>query len=77
VHYTYQAGYDPRGMASLFQDLLQERTRRPTRVEQFFASHPLTEQRIQTVQAEASQLPRKASLTHDTRNYQSFRSEFR
>ena len=77
VHYTYQAGYDPRGMVSLFQDLLQERSRRPTKVEQFFASHPLTEQRIQTVQAEASQLPRKASLTHDTRNYQSFRSDFR
>jgi predicted Zn-dependent protease len=77
VRYTYQAGYDPRGMVSLFQDLLQERSRRPTKVEQFFASHPLTEQRIQTVQAEASQLPRKASLTHDTRNYQNFRSDFR
>jgi predicted Zn-dependent protease len=77
VHYTYQAGYDPRGMVTLFQDLLQERSRRPTRVEQFFASHPLTEQRIGIVQAEASQLPRRASLTHDTRNYQQFRSEFR
>jgi predicted Zn-dependent protease len=77
VHYAYQAGYDPRGMVTLFQDLLQERSRRPTRVEQFFANHPLTEDRIRTVQAEASQLPRKASLTHDTRNYQNFRSDFR
>lgn len=77
VHYTYQAGYDPKGMVSLFDDLLQERARRPSQVEQFFASHPLTEDRIRTVQAEASQLPRKASLTHDTRNYQNFRSDFR
>ena len=37
----------------------------------------LTEERIRIVQATASPLPRKASLTNDTRNYQQFRSQFR
>lgn len=77
VRYTHQAGYDPRGMVNFFGEMLEMRSRRPTRVEQFFASHPLTEERIRTVEAEASRLPRKASLTHDTRNYQNFRSDFR
>ena len=53
------------------------RQRKPTKVEQFFSSHPLTEERIRIVQAAASQLPRKASLTNDTKNYQQFRSRFR
>lgn len=43
----------------------------------FFASHPMTEERIRIVESEAAGLARKASLTHDTRNYQSFRSQFR
>jgi beta-barrel assembly-enhancing protease len=77
VQYTYRAGYDPRGMVNFFEELLAMRSRRPTRVEQFFASHPLTEQRIDTVRATAAQLPRRSSLTHDTRNYQNFRSDFR
>jgi predicted Zn-dependent protease len=77
VRYAYQAGYDPRGVAAFFDKLLNLRARRPSKVEQFFASHPLTEERIRIVENEAAGLPRKASLTHDTRNYQSFRSQFR
>ena len=77
VQYTYRAGYDPRGMVNFFEELLAMRSRRPTQVEQFFASHPLTEQRIATVRSAAAQLPRNGSLTHDTRNYQNFRSDFR
>src|SRR5215207_7176846 len=30
VRYTYQAGYNPNGMVSFFQELLQMRSRRPT-----------------------------------------------
>ena len=41
------------------------------------ASHPQTNERISIVQSEISRLPRNASLTRDTRNYQQFRSRFR
>jgi predicted Zn-dependent protease len=57
--------------------MLDMRQRRPSKVEQFFSSHPLTEDRIRTIQAEAAQLPRRSSLTTDTNNFQSFRSQFR
>lgn len=77
VGYTYRAGYDPEGMEDFFHKLAGLRQRRPTKVEQFFSTHPLTEQRINTVDAEIARLPRSRSLTSDTRNYQQFRSRFR
>jgi len=72
VDYTYKAGYNPRGSADFFQQLLQTRQRRPNKVEQFFSSHPLTEQRIDRVEAAASRYPNRG--THDTRDFQRFRS---
>ena len=77
VNYTYRAGYDPRGMLEFFNKMGSLRQRQPSKVEQFFASHPQTNERISIVQSEISRLPRKASLTRDTRNYQQFRSRFR
>lgn len=77
VRYTYAAGYDPQGMVGFYGEMLDMRQRRPSKVEQFFSSHPLTEDRIRVIQAEASNLPRRASLTNDTNNFQRFRSQFR
>ena len=77
VAYMYQAGYDPRGASSFMKDLLALRRSRPNAVTQFFASHPLTEDRIRNIDAAIAKLPRKASLTHDTPNYQRFRSGLR
>jgi predicted Zn-dependent protease len=77
VRYTYAAGYDPEGMVGFYGEMLDMRKRRPSKVEQFFSSHPLTEDRIQNIRAEASRLPRRSSLTNDTNNFQRFRSQFR
>lgn len=77
VHYTYGAGYDPQGMIGFYGEMMDMRQRRPSKVEQFFSSHPLTEDRIRVIQAEAAQLPRRSSLTTDTNNFQNFRSQFR
>jgi beta-barrel assembly-enhancing protease len=72
VGYASQAGYNPRGSVAFFQQLLQVRQRRPTRVEQFFSTHPLTEQRIDRVEAAAARYPNRG--VHDTREFQKFRS---
>ena len=77
VAYMYQAGYDPRGASSFMKELLGLRRSRPNAVSQFFSSHPLTEDRIRNIDAAIAKLPRKASLTHDTPNYQRFRSQLR
>ena len=77
VNYTYRAGYDPRGMLEFFNKMGSLAKRQPSKVEAFFASHPQTSERINIVNSEISRLPRNASLTRDTRNYQQFRSRFR
>jgi predicted Zn-dependent protease len=64
-------------MVGFYGEMLDMRKRRPSKVEQFFASHPLTEDRIRTIRAEAARLPRRSSLTNDTSNFQRFRSQFR
>jgi predicted Zn-dependent protease len=75
VEYAYRAGYNPRGAADFFRQLLDMRQRRPTKVEQFFASHPLTEERISNVERAASRYGQRG--VRDTRDFQSFRSRLR
>lgn len=79
IEYMTRAGIHPQGMVSFFGELLQERKRNPGRLEQFFSTHPLTEERIQntsqTVRAiPASQLQR---LTRDTQAFQQFKARVR
>ena len=62
VLYLYNAGYDPVGMVTMFQELISRRKSRPGSVEVFFASHPLTEDRIESVRAQIQQLPPKQNL---------------
>ena len=62
VLYMYNAGYDPHGMVTMFQELLSRQKSQPNAVGEFFSSHPLTEDRIQEVQAQIDQLPPKANL---------------
>jgi beta-barrel assembly-enhancing protease len=45
-----RAGYDPRGIATMFASLLQVREQRPDIVSGWFASHPLEEARIGAVE---------------------------
>lgn len=73
VHYMHRTGYDPMGMAAMFEELLEERKRRPSAVEQFFASHPLTENRIAAVRAEARSLPDQG-IRMNTQNFRSLKS---
>lgn len=54
--YMAEAGYAPGGMARMFETMLALRQRRPGLLERFFASHPMTEERIESVRAEAERL---------------------
>lgn len=59
VETMYRTGYDPRGMVSFFRKLDAMGKRSPGALEQFFSSHPLTEERVQRVQSEIAKLPAK------------------
>ncbi len=50
IRYAHQAGYDPQGMVQLHRLLLSLRESEPGRLEQIFATHPRSEQRIEQSQ---------------------------
>lgn len=52
-----RAGYSPQGIPDLFQLLLKEREYQPTKVEGWFASHPLEEARIDKAKHLIATLP--------------------
>ena len=69
-----QAGYDPRGMVTMFEELLRMRQGGSRNsVAQFFSTHPLTEDRIRDVNREIQQLGQTANLRTDDAAYQLIR----
>jgi len=70
----YRAGYDPRGMAAMFRVLLAQQRSQPSRVEQFFSTHPTTEERIRDAERRASELAQRADLITDEPQFQSIRN---
>src|SRR5438046_3703631 len=52
-----RSGYEPKGIPDLFNVLLREREYQPTKVEGWFASHPLEEARIQRAKQLIATLP--------------------
>src|ERR1700716_2899961 len=71
-----RAGYDPEGIPALFQVLLKQRRYEPTKVEGWFASHPLEEARIQKAKQLIDQLSLAPSerLIVDTPGFQAFKT---
>jgi predicted Zn-dependent protease len=71
-----RAGIDPRGIPSLFERLLEERRTSPLRIEAFFASHPLEEDRIEATQGEIAALDpaRLEGLRRDDAAYRRFKA---
>jgi predicted Zn-dependent protease len=50
------AGYNPMGMATMFELLLEHQQSQPGRVEQFFSTHPLTQERLQDARNRAAKI---------------------
>lgn len=75
VDYLVRSGYHPGGLTTFFRKLLDERERRPAAVEQWFSTHPLTEDRITEVEQRIAQVPSSSlrNLRRDTDAYQQFR----
>jgi predicted Zn-dependent protease len=56
------AGYNPIGMATMFEELLEHRQSRPGGVEQFFSTHPLTEERVRDARNRAQRIGERGTL---------------
>lgn len=70
-----RAGISPEGMVAMFQKLLEERAKRPAAVFAWFSSHPLEEDRIESIQGQINAMDPTvlASLTTDTPNFHAFK----
>lgn len=79
VGFLVRSGIDPRGLPRMFEILLQERERRPGLLEQWFSSHPLTEDRIRDSRQMIEALPadRIQGLEDDTPTFQRIQQRLR
>jgi len=70
------AGISPQGLITFFQKLLSERQRRPSQLEQWFSTHPLTEERIRDVQSVLNTVPpaQLRNLTTTSAAYRDFKA---
>ena len=76
--YVTRAGIDPRGMTSMFEKLLAERKRSPEKLEAWFTTHPIEEDRIAfSLDAIAKMDHRQLELlTRDSPNFRKFKKRF-
>ena len=74
--FVIDAGIDPRGIPALFKKLIEERRRSPMRIEGFFASHPLEEDRIAASEQDIAALDPSVfqGLRQDDPSYQAFKA---
>jgi predicted Zn-dependent protease len=63
-------------MARMFEVLLSQRRSRPGGVQKFFASHPLTENRIRDVRAAGAALPEQPNEITDEAAFRQIRSRY-
>jgi predicted Zn-dependent protease len=70
---------DPNGLVTMFQKLLAERKNRPSQFEQWFATHPLTEDRIANVRQLIQRVPpaQLRGAQTNTTAFQSFKAGLR
>lgn len=74
IQTMYEAGYDPTGSVTMFQELLAERKSSPSGISKFFSSHPVTEERIANARAQIAALPPRQNLLLQDSQFGDFRA---
>lgn len=76
VENVLRVGIDPEGVPRFFERLLETREYQPSRVESWFASHPLEEERIAAVRGHIERLPEEmlGGTRADGADYPRFRA---
>ena len=79
IIYATRSGYNPAGLARFLDKTLAMREQSPGKVEQWISAHPLTAERVQSLEAEIAATPGAQSprLVTDTPEFQSFRERLR
>jgi beta-barrel assembly-enhancing protease len=69
VETMQRAGYNPRGMVTFFGKLKSMEKQSPGALTKYFSSHPLTSDRIASVQKEITQLPPRAFVPENASDF--------
>lgn len=77
VQYAYRAGYDPNGMVTFFQKLLELQQREPSLLEVWFSTHPPTSERIERARANIAKLPPKPDLIVEDSEFEAIQARLR
>ena len=79
ITYMIKSGYNPRGLPQFFGKMVSEQQRQPSKVEQWFSTHPGSAERVQNTTAAINATPgaNNARLVTDTREFQNFRARVR
>ncbi len=64
------AGYDPQGLVTFFEKIRDMEKRTPGAVERFFATHPPTEERLETARMKVAAIGDRSHLRSDTPEFQ-------
>ena len=73
------ARINPQGLVSMFELLMQQQRNSPSALEQWFSTHPTTQERIAHTQQLVSSIPasQRQNLTTNTTAYNTFKSRLR
>jgi beta-barrel assembly-enhancing protease len=76
VNYLVASGISPNGLVTFFEKLMELQQREPGQVEQWFATHPTTRERIELTRQMIDQTPgaRAPGLATNTQAFQNFRT---
>ena len=74
-----RSGIDPNGLLTFFKELLDERKRSPNQLEQWFSTHPLTEERIAVTRERLREVPASTlrNLQVNSNAYTTFKARVR
>jgi hypothetical protein len=70
VQYLYAAGYDPTGMAAMFEKLASQNKKKPGTLAKLFSTHPQSVERRDTSLALVSRFPEKEEYMISTSEFQ-------
>lgn len=76
VYNVMRAGIDPEGIPAMFENLLVARRRAPSTLDEFFASHPLEEDRIRHTDRLLDAIPPESleGMLQDTPQFHAFKA---
>jgi predicted Zn-dependent protease len=77
--FAMRSGYNPAGLVRFLEKVQALREQTPRKVEQWLAAHPITKERLQTIEAVIAATPGAQSpkLVTDTPEFQNFRDRLR